>query len=128
MGDRRVAEVRGINGSLFVYTHWSGAIMTDLAKEATEEAKVRQTDEPYAIRIILDQMMKEGRDKETGWGIVFDPMDAEDSYGGPPSIIIDIEKGEGWSTDQGSWKWGKNYQLPMEESPHSDAENEVATK
>ena len=90
MGDRAMAKVKTTKGSLFIYTHWSGFDLPKTAKEAVKLARPRWDDEPYATHIIVDQLTKEGRDQETGIGIMLDDY-AEDGYNhDKPSVIIDI--------------------------------------
>ena len=90
MGDRAMAEIKTSEGSLFVYTHWGGEGLPQCATEAVIAAKPRWDDEPYAVKIIVDQLIKEGRDQETGFGIMLTP-EAEDEYNGDkPSVIIDL--------------------------------------
>jgi len=90
MGDRAMAEIKIEDGSLFVYTHWDGAHLPELAKKAVLAAEPRWDDEPYAVRIIVDQLTKEGRDQETGYGLMLKPK-AEDEYNGDsPSVVIDL--------------------------------------
>ena len=92
MGDRAMAEIRTKEGSLVVYTHWGGSSLPDDAKRAVIAAKPRWSDTPYAMRIIVDQLIKEGRDKETGFGLMLEP-NAEDEYNdGKPSVIINLEE------------------------------------
>lgn len=93
MGDRRMAEIKTSDGNLYLYTHWSGSELPDLARAAVEKAKPRLGDEPYWTRIVVDQITKDGRDEETGWGLMLRP-DAEDSYNGDkPSVLIDAKDG-----------------------------------
>ncbi len=89
MGDRRTAEIRTKGGSLYVYTHWGGYEMPERAEAALEAAQPRIGDDAYALRIIVDQLTKAGRDQETGYGLMFGP-NAEDEYGTNPSIVIDL--------------------------------------
>ncbi|KKN11210.1 hypothetical protein LCGC14_1028680 [marine sediment metagenome] len=90
MGDRAMAEIKTEDGSLYVYTHWTGKELPDDAKQAVKRAQPRWDDEPYATRIIVDQLTKEGRDQETGYGLMLAP-NAEDSYNNDePSVIIDL--------------------------------------
>ena len=50
----------------------------------------RWSDEPYAARIIVDQLTKQSRDATTGHGLMVSPS-AEDEYNNNrPSIIIDL--------------------------------------
>lgn len=90
MGDRAMAEIRTEGGSLYVYTHWGGHSLPDSARSAVRAAKSRWSDFPYATRIIVDQLTKEGRDNETGFGLMLQPI-AEDEYNSDrPSVIIDL--------------------------------------
>ena len=90
MGDRRMAEIRTARGSLYVYTHWDGEIFPEMAIAAVKVARPRWDDPSYATRILVDQLTKGGRDRETGYGLLLSP-DAEDTYNGDqPSIIIDL--------------------------------------
>ena len=58
MGDRAMAEIRTKEGSLFFYTHWHGESLPSVSKEALEKAQPRKDDTPYALRIIVDQLIK----------------------------------------------------------------------
>ena len=92
MGDRAMAEIRTKEGSLFVYTHWGGHSLPESAKEAVIAAKPRLGDDPYAVRIIVDQLTKEGRDETTGFGLMLEP-NAEDEYNNnKPSVIINLNE------------------------------------
>lgn len=92
MGDRAMAQIKTEDGSLYVYTHWQGHSLPDNAKKAILSARGRWEDEGYATRIIVDQLTKEGRDSETGFGLMLKP-EAEDSYNNnSPSVIIDLVK------------------------------------
>lgn len=90
MGDRRMAEIKTEDGSLFVYAHWHGAELPDLAKTAVKQSAPRRGDTPYETRIIVDQLTADGRDQEIGFGLMLKPH-AEDEYNNnKPSVIIDL--------------------------------------
>lgn len=90
MGDRAMAEIKTEDGSLYVYTHYGGHDLPDMAKQAILFAKSRWGDEPYATRIIVDQLIKQGRDDTLGFGILLKPR-AEDEYNNDkPSVVIDL--------------------------------------
>ena len=90
MGDRAMAEIKTTDGSLYVYTHWGGCCLPDMARVAIHRAKPRWGDESYATRIIVDELIKESRDQETGSGLMLKPS-AEDEYNHDhPSVIIDL--------------------------------------
>lgn len=94
MGDRRMAEIKLHNGSIFVYTHWCGSEFPEMARAAVKAAEPRLGDEPYWTRIVIDQLTKTGRDAETGFGIMLAP-DAEDEYNhDKPSVIIEAATGK----------------------------------
>jgi len=90
MGDRAMAEIRTEGGSLYVYTHWGGESLPDYAKEAVKAAQPRWSDYPYATRIIVDQLTKDGRDEETGFGLILQPRAEDEHNSGKPSVIIDL--------------------------------------
>jgi len=90
MGDRRMAEIKTEDGSLYVYVHWHGTNLPDMAKTAIVQSAPRRGDTPYETRIIVDQLTKDGRDQETGFGLMLKPS-AEDEYNDDkPSVIIDL--------------------------------------
>ncbi len=89
-----MAEIKTKQGSLFFYTHWHGAELPEIAEAALVAAEPRIKDPIYALRIVVDKLIKHagGRDSETGSGLMFSP-DAEDEYNGDkPSVVIDLEK------------------------------------
>jgi hypothetical protein len=93
MGDRRMAQIKTSKGSLYVYTHWQGYKLPEMAREAVKAAAPRLGDEPYWTRIVVDQLTKDGRDCETGFGLSLKP-ECEDSYNhDQPSVIIDAKDG-----------------------------------
>ena len=92
MGDRRLAEIRTSGGSIYFYTHSTGNMMPSDAEAALKMAESRKNDEPYALRRIIDYLIRVSgsRDNELGSGIMLNPI-AEDEYGGDPaSVIIDL--------------------------------------
>lgn len=94
MGDRRMVQINTEHGKLYIYSHSCGAVLPDIVKEAVDKAKPRLGDEPYWLAIFVDQVTKEGRDQETGWGLMLKPH-AEDEYNyNNPSIIVDASTGE----------------------------------
>lgn len=54
-----------------VYAHWDGDAGADILAGAVKTAmpRIKSGDTSYAARIIIDQLTKEGRDSETGYGI-----------------------------------------------------------
>lgn len=92
MGDRRMAEIVTEGGSLYVYSHSGGYMMAAKAEDAIKAAQPRWGDPSYETRIVVDQLIKGGRDSELGYGLMLKP-NAEDEYNhGNPSIVIDLQK------------------------------------
>jgi hypothetical protein len=54
-----------------VYAHWDGDMSEFILRDAITKAmpRIKMNDISYATRIIIDQLTKEGRDSETGYGI-----------------------------------------------------------
>lgn len=94
MGDRRLAEIRTEDGSMYFYTHWSGYELPRIAEESLRYAEQRKNDSPYALKMVLDYLIKEcgGRDGALNCGIGLDPgHTGEDEYrGDPTSVLIDL--------------------------------------
>lgn len=62
----------GTDGKLagiYLYSHYDGDTLPDRLKAALRAARPRWTDPTYCTRIIVDQITKPGRDKETGFGL-----------------------------------------------------------
>ncbi|MBU0959859.1 MAG: hypothetical protein KKB31_07970 [Nanoarchaeota archaeon] len=92
MGDRRIAQIKGGDkfGDVYVYVHSHGYELPEMTENAIIAARNRWDDPAYATRIIVDQLTKDGRDRETGFGLMAKPY-AEDSYNNDqPSVIIDL--------------------------------------
>lgn len=102
MGDRRIAEIKTEEGSLYFYTHYTGFRMYHDALNALDTASFRRGQSDYALKIVLDYMIgaASARDSETGAGISLSLKDmAVDDYshqitGGylsnEPTVLIDI--------------------------------------
>ena len=104
MGDRAMAQINTEGGSLFVYTHWGGYDLPEDAKAAIIAAKPRWGDISYATRIIVDQLIKGGRDQETGYGIMLKPSSEDEYNQDEPSVTIDLIKREIIVTREGETK------------------------
>ena len=121
MGDRAIAEIKTGDGSLYVYTHWGGGNLPNDARNAVLTARPRWGDEPYATRIIVDQLTRGGRDKEIGYGLMLQPC-AEDEYNGNnPSVVIDLPNRTLWSVRYGTTEFTKLES--MENIPKEGAES-----
>lgn len=70
MGDRANFGFKQSNGNtVILYGHWAGHdMLTNLAK-AVEKARGRWSDEGYATRIAISQLIGDEWPMETGWGI-----------------------------------------------------------
>ena len=106
MGDRAMAQIRTGDGDLFVYTHCRGwELHTIDAIKAIKSAKSRWDDESYAVRIIVDQLTKQGRDEESGFGLMLKPNEEDEYNNNEPSVLIDLVQQTLTITD--SWGEGE---------------------
>ena len=70
MGNRVNFGFRQGNGETIVlYGHWAGDQMLAKLAAAVDKARPRWTDESYATRICISQLIGEDWDSETGWGL-----------------------------------------------------------
>jgi hypothetical protein len=70
MGDRANFGFKQSNGDVIVlYGHWAGHEMLAQLASAVEAARPRWTDEGYATRIAISQLVGKDWESETGWGI-----------------------------------------------------------
>jgi hypothetical protein len=79
MGDRANIKIKSNNQgcSIWIYTHWHGSELPHLLQDALAKARPRWDDASYATRILVDQITKDGRDQETGWGLSLEIQDNE---------------------------------------------------
>ena len=65
-----------------VYSHWDGDESVALMQSAIAAAmpRIKMSDYSYAVRIIIDQLTKHGRDSETGYGIYVGEVNHEEQY------------------------------------------------
>jgi len=63
-----------------VYAHWDGDESVAIMQSAISAAMPRIKDKSYATRIIIDQLTKNGRDSETGYGIYLGEITHEEEY------------------------------------------------
>jgi hypothetical protein len=54
---------------IYLYSHWGESTWRNDLANALDQANPRWEDNNYCLRIIIDQLTKDGRDKETGYGI-----------------------------------------------------------
>ena len=74
MGDRGIAVLRfsdEYGADLAVYSHWTGSMLRGEVERIikTPVFRARAGDESYAARILIDQLTKDARDQETGYGV-----------------------------------------------------------
>ena len=102
MGDRRIAEIKTEEGSLYFYTHYTGFRMYYDALNALDAASPRRDQQEYALKIVLDYMIaaSRSRDSETNGGIWlslkhmaiddYSFLITKDSTSNEPTVLIDI--------------------------------------
>jgi hypothetical protein len=70
MGDRANFGFKQSNGDvIMLYGHWAGHNMLANLASAVQAARPRWTDESYATRISISQLVGEDWKSETGWGL-----------------------------------------------------------
>jgi hypothetical protein len=70
MGDRaNFGFKQSTDNVVILYGHWAGHEMLDRLASAVEKARPRWTDEGYATRICISQLIGDEWPQETGWGI-----------------------------------------------------------
>lgn len=82
MGARTNFHFKTNEDTLTLYSHWGGeGRKKDLAR-AMYAALPRKGDKPYALRIMVSQLIGTSWDEETGYGLFLnEPAGAEESYG-----------------------------------------------
>lgn len=78
MGDRANIGFIGAAGGdcVWLYTHWDGSNLPDLARTAILAAQPRWGDAPYATRMALTAMIS-NITSDTGWGVDTQPGENE---------------------------------------------------
>ena len=71
MGDRAVAgfKANAKTPTMFLYQHWSGEEQNRWFAEALETARPRWSDDSYATRIMVSQLVGDQWNSETGFGL-----------------------------------------------------------
>ena len=70
MGDRANFGFKQSNDDTIVlYGHWAGYDMLSNLAQAVEAARPRWSDESYATRICVSQLVGDQWQSETGWGL-----------------------------------------------------------
>lgn len=70
MGDRANFGFKQSNDETIVlYGHWAGYDMLSNLAEAVDKARSRWTDESYATRIVISNLIGDNWHETTGWGL-----------------------------------------------------------
>ena len=70
MGDRANFGFKQSNGeTIILYGHWAGHEMLDHLASAVDKARPRWSDDGYATRIAVSQLVADEWRNETGWGL-----------------------------------------------------------
>lgn len=89
MGDRGNIVIQDSSGRrVYLYTHWRGSDIPELAKEALRK-RWRWDDPAYLARIVFDVMTEGQHDQEAGFGISAKIEDNEN-----PILVIDCGNAE----------------------------------
>jgi len=82
MGARTNFHFKTNEDTLTLYSHWGGEERKKDLARAMYAALPRKGDKPYALRIMVSQLIGTSWDEETGYGLFLnDPAGAEESYG-----------------------------------------------
>ena len=85
MGDRGNIVIRENGQELYLYTHWSGSEVVNIARRALARRR-RWDDAPYLARIVFCEMVKGDEDGEIGYGIW--PTERDNDH---DLVIIDVD-------------------------------------
>lgn len=82
MGARTNFHFKTNEDTLTLYSHWGGEERKKDLARAMYAALPRKGDTPYALRIMVSQLIGTSWDEETGYGLFLnEPAGAEESYG-----------------------------------------------
>ena len=99
---------------LALYSHWGETTWREDLANALEKARPRWNDDSYALRIIIDQLTKDSRDSETGYGIFLCPAEEIVLLDFP--VIIDMQAQ--YVNDSGTeHSWNSFCEYHLEEIP-----------
>ena len=98
MGARTNFHFKTNEDTLTLYSHWGGDERKQDLARAMYAALPRKGDTPYALRIMVSQLIGTSWDEETGYGLFLnEPAGAEESYG---TLEINLDN---WTvTDDGN--------------------------
>lgn len=98
MGDRRHCILR-FNPApenddprdIYLYTHWGGANLPRDVAAALDSVPARRRwhDDTYLARIIIDQLTRDARDTELGYGLAPFPIESEYDH----DVIVNVSRG-----------------------------------
>ena len=85
---------------IVLYSHWGETTWREDLAVALNAAqnRLKINDTSYATRIIIDQLTRDGRDSETGYGIYLAPENMD--YG---DEVVEIDMIKQLVNDNGSW-------------------------
>ncbi len=92
MGDRRMAEIKARDGSIFVYTHNFGRVFEQRARDGIKAARAYLHDHSYATRIIVSRLIVQDLSTD-GFGLMATPNGEDQYHNDKPSIIINLTTG-----------------------------------
>ena len=98
--------------NIVLYSHWGETTWREDLAIAIDKARPRIAlgDIPYATRIIIDQLTKDGRDSETGFGIYL--ADNTENY---YDTVVEIDMTTQMVNDSGNWHSFESFVNYMEE-------------
>lgn len=117
--DQRPDSLNLVHG-IYLYTHWDGYRWPEALRKALDSpaARNRWDDDQYLIRIVIDQMFADLRDRETGGGIGTRMCDNEHEI-----IVLDTVHQQvgyaaaGTETDPAAWEEVRSYAQFCTEAP-----------
>jgi hypothetical protein len=101
MGDRANFGFKQSNDeTIILYGHWAGHEMLSNLAEAVDKARPRWTDESYATRIVISNLIGDNWHETTGWGLtVNNILDNEHKI-----PVIDWRSGTFSLHEEASWE------------------------
>ena len=103
--------------NLVLYSHWGETTWREDLAHAIEKANPRLKigDTVYATRIMMDQLTKEGRDQETGFGIYLAAPDMDFM-----DTTVEIDMTTQMVNDSGNWHSFESFrEYHLEEIPNN---------
>ena len=90
MGARTTWELKLNNKSVYLYSHWGGETKAFDTYKALQAAKPRWSDETYALRIFISNIVGTSWQEETGYGISTEDEFEEEYF----PMVIDFDNKE----------------------------------